>query len=307
MLAVLALLAMLGFTPPSQAQSVGVTLTIIRVRQIDNVDDTRPGEFYAKVRFGARAFPTTDHREDDGDISPNWIFRKGAAAGSIISISIAIWDHDYPDADDHCDVSPVNGKKTLEISYDLSTGRIGGDVSGNEGEVIHARGGGDSDRVEIWFRLTQSPAPPPPVRRGEIPDRPSCGSCSISRADGEYERTTFVDLPCPRIDFVEPNETNPGRRIIIHGLAFGDDMDHIGPCYRGEKRVMLIRLNEGGGAMPAPIRLQVLDWSSERISAQLPANISSGRYRLGIFYPLIPGSRLSSGSVSNMVTVDIDR
>jgi hypothetical protein len=66
-----------------------------------------------------------------------------------------------------------------------------------------------------------------------------------------------------------------------------------------------IRLNESGGSMPAPIRLRVLDWSNDRISAQLPANISSGRYRLGIFYPLIPGGSLASGSVSNMVTVDI--
>lgn len=91
------------------------------------------------------------------------------------------------------------------------------------------------------------------------------------------------------------------KHVVMSGVY------RIGPCYRGEKRVMLIRLNEGGGAMPAPIGLRVLDWSNNRISAQLPANISPGRYRLGIFYPLIPGSRLSSGSVSNMVTVNIDR
>jgi hypothetical protein len=53
--------------------------------------------------------------------------------------------------------------------------------------------------------------------------------------------------------------------------------------------------------------LRISDWSNERISAQLPANISPGRYRLAIFYPLIPGSRLSSGSVSNMVNVEIYR
>jgi hypothetical protein len=304
-LAVLAILALLGVTPTSRAQGVMVTLTILRVRQIDNVDDTRPGEFYAKVRVGAKSFPKTDHREDDGNVLPNWTFREGVAAGSTVPISIAIWDHDYPDADDHCDVSPVDGKRTLELSYDLATGRIGGDVNGNEDAVIHARGAGDSDRVEIWFRLTQSQAPPPPVRRGDIPAGPSCGSCSVSRVEGEYERTTFVDLPCPWIDSAEPNEANPGQRIIIHGGAFGDDVDRIGPCYRGEKRVMLIRLNAGGGAMPTPIRLRVLDWTSRRISALLPPNISPGRYRLGIFYPLIPGSRLSSGSVSNMVTVDI--
>jgi hypothetical protein len=94
MLATLAVLALLGFTPPSQAQSVMVTLTIIRVRQIDNVDDTRPGEFYAKVRVGAKSFPKTDHREDDGAITPNWRFREGVAAGSTVPISIAKGDVD---------------------------------------------------------------------------------------------------------------------------------------------------------------------------------------------------------------------
>lgn len=154
-----------------RAQEVTLTLTITRVKQTDNVDDTRLGEFYAKVKIGGVAQPQTGHREDDGDVSPNWRFSRSAALNSTVPFQIDIWDHDSPDPDDHCDVSPVHGKKALEISYNLRTGQISGDVTGACGDLIHARGAGDSDRVEIWFRVTRAgscQAPPPPVRTAEV-------------------------------------------------------------------------------------------------------------------------------------------
>jgi len=186
-LAILAVLALLSFTPASQAQSVMVTLTIIRVRQIENLEGAKPGEFYVKVRIGARnfaktrhrkdrrdawpnwppgtppTFPSDPHRKDGRNVSRNWTFNQSATRNSTVPISIAILERHAPDADGHCDVSPAHGKRTLEISYDLATGRISGDVTGNEGALIHARGEGESDSVEIWFRLTQSPAPLAPA------------------------------------------------------------------------------------------------------------------------------------------------
>ena len=310
MLAVLGGLALLAVPLSVQAQDVIVTLTIVRVRQIDNVDDTRPGEFYAQVRMGRRVFPKTGHREDDGDVSPNWTFRYAVAPGSEVPLRIQILDHDDPDPDDLCNLSPVANKKTLEIYYDLRTGQISGDITGGEGDLIHVRGAGNSDRVHMWFRLTQSRVPPPPAQTASPENLPgsSCGSCTLSRVDGNYERSTSVDVACPRIEAVEPDETYPEQWISIRGNSFGDSVDRIGPCHRGEKRVMMIRLKENGSAaMPIPIRLRISDWSNDQIFAQLPANISPGRYRLGIFYPLIPGSRLSSGLVSNMLTVNVGR
>src|SRR5262245_31488393 len=157
MLVGLAALALLVIPLSAQAQNMLVTLTITRVRQIDNVDYTRAGEFYARVKMRRMDLPRTRHRDNDGDVSPDWTFRQGARAGSRVPIWIHIYDYDDPGRDNHCDVSPIGGRKGLEIFYDLSTGRIGGDVAGREGDLIHARGAGDSNRVEIWFRLTQSP------------------------------------------------------------------------------------------------------------------------------------------------------
>lgn len=309
-LAGLAAIALLVGALDVHARSKKITLIITRIRQIDNIDYSRPGELYAKVHIGSRTLPKTGHREDDGDVSPNWTFVSAADQNSTVKITIGIFDHDAPDADDHCDVSPVDGKKTLEILYNLRTDQVTGDVGGHGGELIHARGRGDGNKVEMWFRISQTDPPPPPARGihpEDLPSHASCGSCTVSRVDGEYERSTSVDLPCPRIASTQPTQTFAGQWISVTGTGFGESADRIGPCYRGPKKVMIMRLIEGGAGVPAPIQMRVSGWSHDRINAQIPGNLTPGRYRVGIFYPLIPGSRLSSGLVSNMVTVEIAR
>jgi hypothetical protein len=130
-----------------------ISLTIIRVKQIDNVDDTRGGELYAKVRMQGQSFPKTGHREDRRDVSPNWTFLTVAPENVTFWIEIDIYDEDWPDPDDHCDASPRYGK-TLLMNYNVATGSIGGgEITGSSGEVIHVRGARDSDRVEIWFQI----------------------------------------------------------------------------------------------------------------------------------------------------------
>jgi hypothetical protein len=131
-----------------------ISLTILRVKQIDNVDDTRGGELYAKVRMHGQSFPKTGHKEDRRDVSPNWTFITVAQENLTFWIDIDIYDEDWPDPDDHCDASPLNGWKTLRMNYNVATGTIGGGaITGSSGEVIHVRGARDSDRVEIWFRI----------------------------------------------------------------------------------------------------------------------------------------------------------
>ena len=303
----LAVLAMVD-SPVVRAETVTVTVTIVRVRQIDNVDDTRPGEFYARIRIGERASSNTPHREDAGDVTPNWAFTSSSPEETTVPIRIAIFDHDWPDSDDHCDVSPVNGRKTLDINYTPRLRQVTGDVDGWEGELIHAVGAGDSDRVEIWFRVTHSAAPPPPAT-GVNPDdlpRTSCGSCTVSRVEGRYERTTSVDVPCPRIESAAPAETYAGQWVRILGTAFGESPTRIGSCFKGPKRVMLIHLSdEPGRALPQPVQLRVQEWSPDSLFAEIPAGLAPGRYRLGIFYPILPGSVLSSGLVSNMVDLTV--
>lgn len=134
-----------------------ISLTITRVRQIDNVDDTRGGEFYAKVKMHGQSFPKTGHQEDRRDVSPNWTFITVAPENVTFWIEIDIYDQDWPDADDHCDASPLHRWKTLRMNYNVATGTIGGGaITGESGELIHVRGAGDSDRVEIWFRIQKA-------------------------------------------------------------------------------------------------------------------------------------------------------
>jgi hypothetical protein len=144
-----------GPTPP---QLRFVYLTINRVEQIDRPEDAFAGQadYYAKVRIDGAAFSKSKHREDQRVVTPNWFF--GFAFSNItdrtVPIQVEIWDHDSTSADDMCDISPVAGKRRLDLTYDTATGRIAGDVGGTRDVPIAVRGVGDSDRAAIQFTIT---------------------------------------------------------------------------------------------------------------------------------------------------------
>jgi hypothetical protein len=48
-------------------------------------------------------------------------------------------------------VGPTDGQRDLLIHFDGQ--RITGDVQGVVGDLLHAKGSGDEDRVEVWFRI----------------------------------------------------------------------------------------------------------------------------------------------------------
>lgn len=157
------LVAMIGIVTLFSVQVVRsddttVKLTITRVRQIDNPDSGSPfagtGDYYARVSIGGVKLPRTSHRDNKRDVTPNWTFERGAAANSVVPISIRIWDHDSFSDDELCDASPINSKRQLDIFYNLRTGQITGDVTGTRGALINAQGAGESNRVALWFRVT---------------------------------------------------------------------------------------------------------------------------------------------------------
>ncbi len=57
-------------------------------------------------------------------------------AGSVVPIKIDCYDRDNPDPDDMGVMSPVPGKTSLHFYFDMRTGRIMGDITGEEGEII---------------------------------------------------------------------------------------------------------------------------------------------------------------------------
>lgn len=145
-----------------------VSLTIRRVRQIDNPDGFLAGQadYYARVRIDG-VWLKSSHRHDVPDWRPNWVFRRAAARNATVPIRIELWDHDSTSGDDQCDINPARSKKRLDLNYNLSTGRITGDLTGTRGMLIRARGAGDSDRAEIWFRIDHD-TPRVPRRLPEV-------------------------------------------------------------------------------------------------------------------------------------------
>jgi CARDB len=86
------------------------------------------------------------------------------------------------------------------------------------------------------------------------------------------------------IERINPDVTSPGRAINIYGRNFGS--------VRGEK---IVGINRG-----RVNRMEVLDWSDDRIRARVPDRLASGNYRVLIYYD--DSFRTSSNSLE--VTIE---
>ncbi len=58
-----------------------------------------------------------------------------------------------PSSDDRCDINPRPGATDINITYNLHTGAITGDVTGIRRRLISVHGGGDAKRAQIWFTV----------------------------------------------------------------------------------------------------------------------------------------------------------
>jgi hypothetical protein len=138
-----------------------VYLTIQRVRQITDPDPgpfQGPGDYYASVRMGGVGFAESRREDNSVDSSPDWLFGLAFASDrhQRVPIHIEIWDDDPLSDDDLCDISPVSGKRGLDIEYDTATGGFTGDVSGTRDtpRSVFGEGGGEENRVEMTFVIT---------------------------------------------------------------------------------------------------------------------------------------------------------
>jgi len=135
-----------------------VTVTILRIHQIDNLDKGDAlkkdrADFYANVKIGNGPLEKSENQSDD-DARPGWKFR-GTSSSRYVPIRIKIDDDDggLEKKDDYVDVNPRAGRKDLNIVLDTKTGRISGDAHGKWGQKIYTAGAGDSDRAELWFMV----------------------------------------------------------------------------------------------------------------------------------------------------------
>ena len=121
-------------------------LVVERLHQIDNPDGFtgKKGDYRAEVKVGDGDWVGPHFREDDPDIFPRWSFYPVNG-----DISLRVWDEE--DNPDRCDAGPTAGLRDLLIHFDGQ--RITGDVQGVVGDLLHATGSGDDNRVETWFRI----------------------------------------------------------------------------------------------------------------------------------------------------------
>lgn len=140
-----------------------VRLTVDQVSAIDRLDGgvgtvgSSQADFYAKVTM-AGVTQVSKTIADRDYVQPNWKFDRVAGSNRYVPIEINLFDEDRPySADDHADINPLSKNRTLNLSYDLQTGKISGNGLSrvySKGEQIVVRGAGDSDRAEIRFRIT---------------------------------------------------------------------------------------------------------------------------------------------------------
>lgn len=131
-----------------------VTVSVSRVMQIDNLDGdfvrADRADFYAQIWIGGKLHRTKTFISDDGN--PAWRYGR-RVSGDKIHMRLKLIDDDggLEDRDDYVDINPRDGKKDLNFTLEVSTGRITGDVTGRRGQTIHSTGGKDGDKAEIWF------------------------------------------------------------------------------------------------------------------------------------------------------------
>ncbi len=140
-------------TPSKPPSSGTIRVTVTRVKSIDDIDPV-PGQgnadFYGRIEIDDKfkAYATIDN---DSDISPNWQL-SNPFVGEVATIRIRLFEEDVV-GDDTCDINPKSDRKRLRVFLNLKTGRVTGDATGNQGQVITVRGAGDGDRCEISFKI----------------------------------------------------------------------------------------------------------------------------------------------------------
>lgn len=138
-----------------------VTVTIDRVKQLDDLDKSTPmiskdrADFYVQIWINGRLWTSQNLSTDDG--RPDWSFTVPVTTRTA-NIRIKLLDDDggLEKRDDYVDVNPKANKKDLNLKFDTQTGKITGDVSGRKGQTLQSKGKYDSSQGQIWFTVSET-------------------------------------------------------------------------------------------------------------------------------------------------------
>jgi hypothetical protein len=134
-----------------------IRVNINQIQAIDNPDSGWFGDdadYYARIDIGSGSW-TSGVISNANNITPNWNFTQSASS-RYVPITIQVWDSDggiFGSSDDAIDLDASSGLRQVNLTYDLVTGAISGDVAGSAGQTLFVAGSGDSDRARMWFTV----------------------------------------------------------------------------------------------------------------------------------------------------------
>lgn len=100
-----------------------ITITITKVKALDQIDVFSKGDFYARGTIG-KDVQTTPVAKQQSEIAPNWKIVHKVPAGKH-TLKLEIFDKDVT-ADDAIDVNPLDKNRVLEAIIDTRKCRISG-------------------------------------------------------------------------------------------------------------------------------------------------------------------------------------
>lgn len=145
---------------PRSIQAGRPYLSVQYLHAIDNLDagdalGANRADFFAIVIVNGITYKTEIMSKDKGN--PKWIIPMDRNK-RYSKVHFALMDEDggLEGKDDHVDINRRTGKKDLIFTFDKSTGRVTGDVSGRMNRSISSTGAGDDDKGEITFVMTKN-------------------------------------------------------------------------------------------------------------------------------------------------------
>ncbi|MDX2241159.1 MAG: C2 family cysteine protease [Leptolyngbyaceae cyanobacterium bins.302] len=169
-----------------------VRFTVNQLVAIDNPDSGWFGDdadYYARININGAAW-TSGVISNSNNISPNWQFTQNVNS-RYVNIEVQIWDSDggFAGSDDHIDIDSGSGYRNLDITYDLITNQITGDISGWGSQLLTTTGTGDSDRARMTFMVESGDWYALNLQDAELVDLTRSFA-----ADGTLNRTDMIEI-----------------------------------------------------------------------------------------------------------------
>jgi hypothetical protein len=139
----------------------GVRVDFAELHDLDNNLDTFTGaDMTMTVRVGG-VTQTWNAPNQTRTVTKIPSFTLTNFASPVIPIRVSVMERDRfeisADPDDQCVVTPISNRTDLYVYYDVRTGRISGDVSGAQGDLIASQPWNSSiaNRVRLKFKVTR--------------------------------------------------------------------------------------------------------------------------------------------------------